>query len=229
MENKIPKELLDVYKEFDNCKRCRNEGNTLLHILGGGKFKNPQFLFLFINPTHLNFSSHKDYKGERRYPFIGVRYFYRLLSEAGFLDKKIVEDIYKRGWQIEDEHGIEQGLAASGIYMTNLVKCTNYHPQNPARRIIKEDFPLLQKEIDIVSPKYIVAFGTLVFRILTNKNIRLADAFRRLKQDDYNIFQSIDILGRKYNVLPCYFPIGRGSPQKALEMLRYIKEKYYKR
>lgn len=223
---KIPKKLLDVYKQFDNCQRCRKEHNPLRHILGGGKFKNPRFLFLFINPTHLNISSHKDYQGKRRYPFIGVRHFYKLLAEAGFVDKKIVDDIYKKGWQISDEQRIEQSLSKNSVYLTNLVKCTQAHPGNPVKEIIKQDFPLLQKEIDIVFPKYIIAFGKLAFETLTSQSIKLKDYLKKIGRNTYQPVKSVDILGKRYDVFPCYFPVGRGNPKQALKILRYIKRKY---
>ena len=223
---KIPQKLLEIYKEFDNCERCRKDNNLLLHILGGGRFQNPQFLFLFINPTHLNLSSHRDYKGKRRYPFIGVRYFYRLLSEAGFLDKKIINDIYRRGWQIDDESRIEQSLINNSVYMTNLVKCTKYDPESPSKNIIKQDFPLLQKEINIVLPRYIVAFGKLPLRMITGKDIRLKDCLERTRNNSYQPIKSINVLGKIYKVFPCYFPVGRGNRRGALEILSYIRERY---
>ncbi len=223
---KIPQKLSKIYKEFDNCKRCKKENNPLLHILGGGKFQNPQFLFLFINPTHLNLSSHKDYKGKRRYPFIGVRYFYRFLSEAGFLDKKIIDDIYKKGWQIHDESRIEQSLINNNVYITNLVKCTKYNPDSPSKDIMKQDFLLLQKEINIVLPKYIIAFGKLPVRMIAGKDIRLKDCLERIRGNSYQPIQSVNVLGKIYKVLPCYFPVGRGNRHGALEILSYIKKRY---
>jgi len=220
---RVPKDLEKIYRKFDNCRRCKQENNPCLHVLGGGKFKNPRFLFLFINPTHLNISSHKDYKGNRRYPFIGVRYFYRLLSKAGFVRKDVVEDIYENGWQIEHEYKIEDSLVANGVYLTNLIKCTQLHPKSPAKDIIQEDLPLLKEEINIVSPKYIVTFGKLPFKFMTNQEIRLKDCLDGLRKSRYKSFKSINILGKTYEVLPCYFPVGRGNPKAALEILRYIK------
>ena len=223
---KISQKLLKIYKEFDNCKRCKKINNPLLHILGGGKFQNPQFLFLFINPTHLNLSSHRNYKGKRRYPFIGVRYFYRFLSEAGFLDKRIIDDIYKKGWQIQDESRIEQSLINNNVYITNLVKCTKYNPESPNKDIIKQDFPLLQKEINVVLPKYIIAFGKLPIEAITGKNICLKDYLKKTGNNSYQSIKSVNVLGKIYKVLPCYFPVGRGNRQGALEILSYIRKRY---
>lgn len=224
MKHDIPLRLKHLYKEFD--KKYKNNKNGLRPILGGGKFHKPQFLFLFINPTHLNLSSSKHYKGKRRYPFIGVRYFWRLLSRAGFINKTIVDDIYKYEWQIEDEKRIEKNLSKHGVYITNLVKNTQKGPENPSKSLIQRDFSLLEKEIDIVAPKYIVAFGRLVFQTLTNKEIKLQKCFNDIKIRKYKPYKSKQILNKEYNVLPCYFPIGRGNPKKALRILSYINQKY---
>jgi len=224
MQNDIPQELKYLYKEFD--KRYKNSKNELRSILGGGKCHSPKFLFLFINPTHLNISSSKKYKGKRRYPFIGVRYFWRFLSQAGFIDKTIVDDIYKHGWQIKDEIRIEKSLSKHGVYITNLVKGTRKGPENPSKNLIQNDFSLLEKEIDIVGPKYIVAFGLLVFKTLTNKEIKLQRCLNDIKIRKYKPYKSKQILDKEYNVLPCYFPIGRGNPKKAQKMLSYIKSHF---
>jgi len=202
------------------------EKNSLRHILGGGKSRNPKFLFLFINPTHLNISSLKNYQGKRRYPFIGVRYFWKLLSEASFIDRKIVDEIYREGWQVEHEDKIEQSLNRNSVYVTNLVKCAQFHPDNPIKSVITEDIPLLKEEISIIRPKYIIAFGKLPVKVITGQDIRLSDYLEAVKTDQYQALNSISIFGKFYKVLPCYFPVGRGSPKKALEILRYVKRKF---
>ena len=186
----------------------------------------PRFLFLFINPTHLNVSSHKSYRGKRRYPFVGVRHFYRLLSRADFVSEELMRNIYQNGWQLDDENRIEKSLTDNGVYITNLVKCTQSHPQSPQMKIIKENFPLLKKEINIVSPRYIIAFGRLPLKILTGKNLYLKDFLERVRDGNYLPLKSVNIFRREYDVLPCYFPVGRGNPGKALEILKHIKRKY---
>lgn len=226
MKNRIPRKLLEIYKEFDDCEVCKKQKNPFLHILGGGKFKKPQFLFLFINPTHLNISSHKDYKGKRRYPFIGVRYFYKLLAQAGFVNKKLIDEIYKSGWQIKDEDRIEKSLFKNSVYLTNLVKCAKSNPDNPDKETIGKQFALLKKEINLVLPKYIVTFGKLPFKVLTDRDIRLKDLLSKIGGKVHYPFKSIEIYGKKYKVLPCYFPVGRGNPQKTFEILTYIKKHF---
>lgn len=220
----IPKKLQDIYRGFDDCPACRARGNPLRHILGGGKFRRPRFLFLFVNPTHLNISSRPGYQGKRRYPFIGVRHFYRLLARAGFVSRRLVDEIYRRGWRTEDETAVEKSLADHGVYITNLVKCTEAHPDYPAAEVIEHCRARLFEEIDAVRPDHIVAFGRLAAKTISGREVRLADARRELARS--GPLPSVPIAGRVYPVLPCFFPVGRGSPAKALEMLKYLRRRF---
>mgnify|MGYP001595541937 CR=1 FL=1 len=224
MANKIPKRLQKIFNAFDKCKTCKNSKNPLRHVLGGGKFSRPQFLFIFINPTHLNISSHKKYKGERRFPFMGVRHFYKFLSDVGFLDRRIIEPMYKRGWKIEDEKKIEKSLRKHNVYLTNLVKCSQPHPLPPSKKAIQEQLPLLKREIQAVSPRHIVTFGKIPFETLTDQKILLRDYLKKVRNNTYKPHKSINILGKQYDVLPSFFPLGHGNTPKAIEILKYIKK-----
>lgn len=214
-----------VFESFDCCSRCEREKNPLRHILGGGLKERPRFLFLFINPTHHNISSHADYRGTRRYPFLGVRYFWKVMAEAGVLDTTVVKDIYERGWQVEHERIIEEQLCERKIYSTNLVKCTQPHPENPSREAITEDFPLLQREIELVNPRYVVAFGKMPTRALTGVDVRLRDYLAAVRSKTYQPIPAC-ATNMPYAVLPCYFPVGRGNPPKAVEVLTYILKNF---
>jgi uracil-DNA glycosylase family 4 len=226
MNYKIPNQLQKVFNAFDKCKICKTAKNSLQHVLGGGKFSQPRFMFVFINPTHLNISSHKKYKGERRFPFMGVRHFYKFLAEAGFLDKKIIEPLYKRGWKIEDEKKIEESLRKNNVYLTNLVKCSQPHPFPPKKNVIQEQLPLLKQEIKTVAPRYIVTFGKIPFETLTEERVLMRNLLKRVRNKTYSPYKSIDILGKKYAILPNFFPLGHGNTPKAIEILKYIKKHY---
>ena len=215
-----------IFNAFDKCETCKSARNPLRHVLGGGKFFRPQFIFLFINPTHLNISSHKKYKGERRFPFMGVRHFYRFLADAGFLDKRIIEPMYKCGWRIEDEKKIEESLQKHNVYLTNLVKCSQPHPLPPKKIAIQEQLPLLKQEIKTVSPRFIVTFGKIPFETLTGQKILMKDFLKKVRNKTYQPYKSINILGKQYDILPSFFPLGHGNTPKAIEILKYIKRHY---
>jgi uracil-DNA glycosylase len=226
MPTNIPAPLQKFYAKIDNCARCKAEGNPLRHVLGGGKFRNPKFFFLFINPTHKNQSSHSDYEGERRYPFIGVRHLYKGLAEAGFVDFRIVAKMYERGWQVADEHRIEASLRKGGVYISNFVKCARPNPTNPKRSIMKADLPLLARELELVNPRYVVTFGLLPLGVLTGNNYRLRDILVSLKKHKYLPILSLPLDGKRYKILPCYYPLGHGNPPKAHQILEYIRNHF---
>jgi hypothetical protein len=39
-------------------------------------------------------------------------------------------------------------------------------------------------------------------------------------------YKSKEIFGNKYDVWPCYFPVGRGKRREALELLKILQSKY---
>jgi hypothetical protein len=82
-------ELIELWKEVDNCKECKFSKNRLQHILGGGKELNPKIMFIFINPTHRNITSKPEYKGPR-FPFIGTTDLLKMFADAGLLEDDLL-------------------------------------------------------------------------------------------------------------------------------------------
>ncbi len=223
MAHPIPLTLQKLNARIEKCARCKAENNPLRHIFGGGKFSNPKYFFLFINPTHKNRSSHPDYPGKRRYPFIGVRHLYKGLAAAGFIDIHLIEEIYTKGWQLADEERIEEGLRSNDIYISNFVKCAQPNPINPKPYLMRESLPLLAEELQLVNPEYIITFGLLPLRALTNSTYRMRDILETVESDTYAPLRSVDLGGQKYQILPCYYPLGHGNPPKAQKILTYIR------
>jgi len=223
MQKTIPLKLQRLFNQIEHCKRCKKEHNHLRHIFGGGQFKNPKFFFLFINPTHKNLSSHPNYPGTRRYPFIGVRHLWKIFAEVGFIDKKTVETMYHNGWQLGDEERIENDLRTGGVYITNFVKCAQPNPINPPPAIMREVRPLVIEEIKAVNPKYIITFGMLPLKILANVDFRLRDILSSVRKETYCPLRLGVTRGKSYKILPCYFPLGHGNTPKAKLILKYIQ------
>ncbi len=222
MSRTIPAKLQRFFKQVEDCAYCREQKNSLRHILGGGRFYHPKYFFLFINPTHKNRSSHTSYQGQRRYPFIGVRHLYKGLAEAGFVDLKLIDEIYEKGWQVPDEERIETSLRENNVYISNFVKCAQPNPINPSRQRMREGLPLLAEELRIVNPQYIITFGLLPLETLTRTTWRLRDILDTARKGTYGPL-SVNLEGRIYKVLPCYYPLGHGNPPKAQKILAYIK------
>ena len=204
--------LISLYRRFDECPLCRNSGNNLQHILGGGKKKNPKVVFVFINPTHSNISSNTNWRGVR-FPFIGVSRFWRILADSGWVAAERVEDIKRHGWNEETIKNLEDDLSNRGIYITNLVKCTFPHADYPGKEVFDYHLPLFEEELSVVTPKAIVSFGTLITSYLTGKDLTFKKYFNNPKPLRY----------RDVAVHPCYFPVGRGNPKLATQVLKGLR------
>ncbi|MEW6407467.1 MAG: uracil-DNA glycosylase family protein [Patescibacteria group bacterium] len=235
MDNK----LINLYQKIDKCPFCspsrQNFGgggkslkNPLQHIHGFGTIS-PKFMLILINPTYRNISSNPKYIGPR-FPFIGVRQFWKVLGDAGLINKKIACKLPKRqDWSKTHTKQIQNELLKNKLFLTNIVKCCYNHSSYPDKRVIEAQLRFLKEEIKIVRPKKIIAFGALVFKILTGESIHLSNYWNNISRlcpstssglrSKYNE----NISGLNIKVLPCYFPIGRGNPNKAINYLKRIK------
>lgn len=208
-----PKELKKLYLSVDKCKFCKKDKNPLQHIYGFGAL-NPRLMLILINPTYRNLSSDPKYVGVR-FPFIGVRQFWKVLADGGLIDKKIANSLPPRSkWKNEDTVKIQKALINNKLFLTNIVKCCYAHGAYPKKEVVRDQLKILKEEIKIVSPKKIIAFGTFAFKTLTGENIKLADCKNKSKT------QTEKMSGLEIPTIPCYFPIGRGNPKKAAEMMR---------
>jgi len=192
--------LRELYKRMDvSCRFCKASKNKLQHIYGFGAIK-PRLMLILVNPTYRNLSSAPDYNGPR-FPFIGVRQFWRVLADGRLISKKVAYSLPLRSeWNREHTEAVQKELIKNRIFLTNIVKCCYNHANYPPRKVIEDQLRILEEEVSIVKPKQIIAFGELVFKTLTNK------------------LPLLDML-----VTRCYFPIGRGNPKKAAEVLRKLK------
>jgi len=207
--------LQKLYRQVDKCRFCKTGRNKLQHIHGFGAM-NPELMLILVNPTYRNLSSAPEYQGNR-FPYIGVRQFWRVLADGGLIDRKVAFNLPSRAaWNSKYTKQIQNELAKNRLFLTNIVKCCYDHSLYPEDRVIKEQINMLAEEIKIVRPKMIVAFGELVYKTLTGKNIKLAGYWNdRKRKGDSEI-----ISGLKIPIIPCYFPIGRGNPKKAAEIMR---------
>ncbi len=211
MQNKNLKKL---YKRVDKCRFCQAMGNKLQHIHGFGAL-GPRFMLVLVNPTYRNLSSEPEYKGPR-FPFIGVRQFWRVLADGGLIDKKTAYNLPPRTeWEGRHTKLAQNELLRNKLFLTNVVKCCYPHGKYPKKEVVKDGLIKLAEEIKIVRPKAIIAFSIFVYKLLTGKNIKMSSLDKGLPKAI-----SEKISGLKIPVLPCYFPIGRGNPKKAIKILK---------
>lgn len=213
--------LQELYRTIDKCDFCMASGNKLQHIHGFGTI-NPKFMLIAINPTYRNLSSHPDYKGPR-FPFIGVRQFWRVLGEGGLIRKSVANKLPARSnWRDLDTRNVQNEILNSNIFLTNVVKCCYNHSKYPPKEVIDKHVEFLAQEIKILKPQIIITFGALTFDLLTKKSLHLSKYWQ-----SEGIQKYYDVLsGLSIPVIPCYFPIGRGKPQEAVRVLQKLSRNY---
>ena len=108
------------------------------------------------------------------------------------------------------------------FYFTNIVKWTGENADLPNTQKINTFLPILQKEIELVNPEYIVTFGLIPFNALVKHKIKLEDYHRKLVNENKLGTYELIIENRNYKIIPCYFPVGRGNPKRATQILKLL-------
>lgn len=187
---------------------------TLDAITFGGCIENPDFCFVFMNPTGKNITSKKEWIGKKS-PWIGTKNIWYLFAEIGVLDKKIYEQIKSKkasDWTYEFADEVYQSISNHNVYITNLAKCTQLDARPLKDEIYKKYVKLFLQEMTIVNPKKIILFGNQVSSIVLNKKISVSNT--RKKEFYYHGF----------HFYPVYYPVGNGifNREKAIEDINYI-------
>lgn len=214
------RKLAKIYEKIDDCHFCRREKNNLQHVLGVGDTQKPRFALILINPTHLNISSHPDWDSYR-FPFIGVRHFWKVFQRSGIIPSALLDEIYKNDWSKELLEQIIGQLSQKRIYLTNLVKCTKDSPKYPSKETIAYGKSLVVEELRILRPKNVICFGLLTFWELTGRMVKLGSYYEGFRKREIWPFPPSVELGLQSRIFPCYFPAGRGNPARAAEMLGF--------
>lgn len=214
--------LSQLWKCVGKLNRQHFPENSLAPIVGNGESQKPKFMFVFINPTKRNISSEKNWKGPR-FPFIGTRQVWRVFHKADLFDYSLMDRINAGSdWTLEFTDKVLAFLKKRGFYFTNIVKWTGHDAGLPDSEKIKLFLPVLKKEIEIVRPKYAVAFGLIPFEGLTGKKIRLAEYYKTAVKSGKLKTYDLKVNSVKTKVIPCYFPVGRGNPKRAVEILKLL-------
>lgn len=215
--------LEQLWNVVDELNQKHFPGNSLKPILGGGKTVRPKFMFVFINPTRVNISSDQNWLGPR-FPFIGTKAVWRVFHKADLFDDKLMEkiDASKSWWSLDLTDEVLNFLKAKSLYLTNIVKWTGTDATLPDSKKIKLFLPILEREIEIVQPQYIVTFGLIPFENITHQKIKLIDYYSDVIENKKLRPFETEYNGFKTKIIPCYFPVGRGNPKKAVEILKLI-------
>ncbi|MBW3001575.1 hypothetical protein KY338_00255 [Candidatus Woesearchaeota archaeon] len=214
--------LIQLWKKVDALsKRFPSQYKP---VLGNGKCKNPKYMLVFINPTKSNISSHHSWKGFRA-PFIGTKPVWKVLSKADFFGEQLTKIInISKTWSPFFAKNVYASLKFRKVYLTNIVKWTGNNADLPNAEKIKAYLPLLKKEIEIVKPKYIITMGLIPFEHLTGHKIKLGEYYKEVMKTKKLKTFDLKIDSKTYKVIPCYFPVGRGNPKRAAEILKLLKK-----
>ncbi len=224
-----------LWKYVEEITKQSFPNNELQPILGGGRIKDskvkngklsgPKFMIVFINPTVRNISSNPKWLG-KRFPFIGRKRPWIEFNKAGLIDDSIMDHIIKNenNWDYEFTDKMCDYLASKKLFITNIVKNTGHNADLPKTDQIKLYLPSFLKEIEIVDPKYIITFGLIPFNALVDEKIGLKKYYEEVVSTNKVKFYSIMVNNKEYKVIPCLYPIGRGNPKQAVEMLKIIKD-----
>ncbi len=209
--------LEDINKQYD-LMQIKYGASELNSVLNGGKINNPDYCFIFMNPTKRNIATNKNWKGIRS-PWIGTKNIWSLFYEIGLLDNKLYEEIRNKvgpKWDEDFALKVYDDVISKNYYITNLGKCSQLDARPLPDSVFKEYLDLLYKEIEIVNPKKIILFGNQVSSIILDKKITVSTV-RKEKFYKY-------INGKEYLFYSVYYPIGNGvfNLPKAIEDLKYI-------
>jgi DNA polymerase len=84
--------LEELWDIVDELSKQHFPENSLKPILGNGRTVRPKVMFVFINPTHANISSDKNWQGPR-FPFIGTKPIWRIFHRARLFDSALIEKV----------------------------------------------------------------------------------------------------------------------------------------
>ncbi len=226
MVNKSP-DMESLNRDIDSCTFCRSnalfDNGELRHILGAGQENAPSVMFVLMNPTARNPTLSHKYSGER-VSYAGVSSLWRILIKVGFLPQSLLSIFKSPAWDDKRSRALVEHLDRASLYLTELVKCPSRQAETPDTQTIQHNLAFMRREIEIVNPRSIIAFGLLPFYSLTRQRIVLGDYHEKLLHGDDSHFHLHERIGDYHHkVYPCYFPTGRGNYLRAFEILKALR------
>lgn len=215
--------LEDLKPEYDKLQE-KYGAKELDSIYNGGCEENPNFFFVFMNPTGRNVAASKEWKGIKS-PWIGTKNIWDLFYKIDLLDEEIyrkIKEFRPKDWTEEFAKAVYDDVKNHKYFITNLGKCTQIDARELPNTVYQEYLELLKKEIEIVKPKVIILFGNQVSSIVLDEKISVSQCRKKLFVKEIN--------GEKYNFYSVYYPVGNGrfNMDKSIEDLKFVKENLLK-
>lgn len=220
MDSVVTVQIEKLKPQFDILQR--RFGDPKLHaIYGAGCVRQPDFCFVFMNPTGKNISAHAEWRGLRA-PWLGTKNVWKLFARVGLLSKTTqmrTEKMRAEDWDYTFAKKVYQELKDKKVYVTNLSKSTQQDARHLPDALFRSYLPLLQKEIAIVKPKTIIALGNQVSSLVMGRRVKVLE--------ERKIEFPLVIANRTFTAYAVPYPIGQGmrNLDKAVEDIRWIMKK----
>lgn len=211
--------LEDLKKDYDKLQ-MKYGAKELDSIYNGGCAYSPDICFVFMNPTGRNIASDKSWKG-RKSPWLGTKNIWKLFYNVDLISEDTYNKIINKkpkDWDYKFCDYLYDEISRNKIFITNLGKCTQIDARPLSDEVLKKYLDLLFKEIDIIKPKVIIAFGNQVSSIILDKKISVSQ--------NRKICHKLNINNNEYKVYSVYYPVGNGifNIDKSIEDIKWIIE-----
>lgn len=219
MKNKF-KSISDLNSEYDKLQ-LKYGARELDSIYNGGKEKNPDICFVFMNPTGRNIASSKEWRG-RKSPWIGTKNIWDLFFAVNLINKELYSKIKKMNpvdWTEDFADEVYKEVENKNFFITNLGKCTQVDARSLPDSVYLEYLKLLEKEIELLNPKVTILFGNQVSSIVLGEKISVSKS----RKKEY--IKTIN--DKEYKMYSVYYPIGNGrfNIDKSIEDIKWIIKK----
>ena len=209
--------LNDLNIEYDKLQKKYGE-STLNSIYNGGCSKNPDYCFVFMNPTGRNIASLPNWHGPRS-PWLGTKNIWDLFFAINLFDEELYKKIKSMKpdeWTESFAKEVYKHIKSKKIFITNLAKCTQIDERVLSNAIFREYLSLFEEEIKLVNPKTIILFGNQVSSIFLNEKISVSQSRKKLYKKK--------IGNKEFDCYVVFYPIGNGrfNMDKSIEDIKWI-------
>lgn len=213
----MDEKLTELQKSYDKLQKIYGEP-SLHSIYSGGCTNNPEFCFVFMNPTGKNIATNNNWQGPY-YPWLGTKNIWNLFYQLNLLDKDLYHQIKLfnlKDWTPEFANKVYENITYHKCYITNLAKCTQIDARPLPDKVYQAYLKLLQQEITIINPQIIILFGNQVSSIVLEQKISVGNSRKKLYLKKIN--------NKEYKFYCLYYPVGNGSYNidKTIEDLNWI-------
>ena len=214
-------QIESLFPSFDAMQSMHGSKN--LHaIYGAGCTKGPDLVMVFMNPTAKNIASSKGWVGIHA-PWLGTKNVWKVLFGIGRLSESTFSKIQKfepYEWAKNFCEQVYTELARNKVYITNLSKTTQLDARHLSDGHYAKYLELLKKEIEVIKPKKIVAFGNQVSSVLLGRQVKVSDF-----EGGFGLL--ILPSGKEIKVYPVYYPVGQGTRnmRKSIDSILEILKK----